>query len=242
MNRHTIRRTLENVLIALSDDNRSLINQRPYEDLPPLDIEDVNRIYSAVASVFGADNVLIFGGAALQRYCQHKPKDVDLIVNGDIAANIENLSSRGFTGVNEKTLKVFFNSKVYESGYPINGNKIKVEYYSPEGLLGKNDDFRDVMKISKESDYRGLKIHYADPYTLSMLKYRAWKNRLANGRADKDLIDLEKAGIFYNKTNDPPYQKLLGAYTPGMFSRLKSIFSETVHILHQNYLRQKQRV
>ncbi len=242
MDRRAIKRTLENVLAVLSDSDRNLIDQRSYEDLPPLSTEDVDKIYSAVASVFGAENVLIFGGAALQRYCQHRPKDVDIMINGDMASNIENLNSKGFTDIKEKTFKVFFNSRIYESRYPINGNEVRVEYYSPEGLLGKNDNFEDVMKRAKESDYRGGKIYYADPYTLSMLKYRAWKNRLANGRADKDLIDLEKAGIFYNKTNDPQYQKLLGAYTPGMFSRLKSIFSETVHILHQNYLRQKQRV
>ena len=59
-----------------------------------------------------------------------------------------------------------------------------------------------------------------------------------NGRADKDIIDIKKANLIaYLNKDDEYYEKISRAYNQNFISRFKSLLSDAVHVLHQEYLK-----
>ena len=62
-----------------------------------------------------------------------------------------------------------------------------------------------------------------------------------NGRADKDIIDIKKAGLLnYIDKDSKYYTKITKAYHPTTVSKFKSILSDAVHVMHQEYLKHYQ--
>ena len=78
-----IKRTLQAILSKLA--NEDLIEPVNYEEGEYLSQEEINKSYSIASSVFGSGNVILIGGAALQNYYPlHRPKDIDVVVHGNI--------------------------------------------------------------------------------------------------------------------------------------------------------------
>jgi hypothetical protein len=232
-----IKRTLEVILSKLANDD--LIEPANYEEGESLSQEDINKSYLIASSVFGSGNVILIGGGALQNYYPlHKPKDIDVIVNGNIEENRDLLYNNGFKDIKDVGSKPRFNADIYSSYLNLEDKKIRVEFYSSKGLLDKGESFEGLKKKAFYREYGNEKVYFVDPLSLCRLKYNAWKNRLMNGRSDKDIIDLRKANILdCIDKNDSYYRKISEAYRQGVISRLKSILSDAVHVAHQEYLK-----
>ncbi len=235
-----IKRTLQAILSKLTDDE--LLEPVNYEKGEYLSQEDINKGYSIASSIFGSDNMILIGGAALQNYYPlHKPKDIDVIVNGDIEAKKNLLYNKGFKNIKNAGPHPLFNANIYVSYLSLEDKNIRIEFYSSKGLLNNNESFDNLKKSALYREYNGEKIYFADPLNLCKLKYNAWKNRLMNGRADKDIIDIKKAGLLnYIDKDSKYYTKITKAYYPTTVSKFKSILSDAVHVMHQVYLRHYQ--
>ena len=232
-----IKRTLQSILSKLADDN--LIEPVNYEDGGYLNQEEISKSYSLASSVFGEGNVILIGGAALQNYYPlHKPKDIDVIVNGNFEAKKELMYSKGFKNIKEEGSKPLFNADIYVCYLDLGGKKIRIEFYSDKGMLEKGESFDSLKKRALRKEYNGESIYFVDPVNLCRLKYTAWKNRLMNGRADKDIIDIKKANLIaYLDKDNEYYEKINRAYNQNFISRFKSLLSDAVHVLHQEYLK-----
>ena len=235
-----IKRTLQTILSKLADDE--LLEPVNYEKGDYLSQEDINKGYSIASSVFGSGNMLLIGGAALQNYYPlHKPKDIDVIVNGDVEAKKNLLYNKGFKDIKNEGSKPLFDANIYSSYLDLGEKKIRIEFYSSKGLLDSNESLDNLKKKALYREYNGEKIYFADPLNLCKLKYNAWRNRLVNGRADKDIIDLKESKLLdYIDKNNKYYRKIAKAYHPGVINRFKSILSDAVHLMHQEYLRRYQ--
>ena len=232
-----IKRTLQIILSKLADDQ--LLEPANYEKGDYLSKEDIDKGYSIASSVFGSSNLLLIGGAALQNYYPlHKSKDIDIIVNGEVEAKKNLLYDKGFKGIKNEGPKPLFDANIYSSYLDLGEKKIRVEFYSSKGLLDSDESFDNLKKKALYREYNGEKIYFVDPVNLCKLKYNAWRNRLVNGRADKDIIDLKKADLLgYVDKNNQYYQKIAKAYHQGITGRFKSVLSDAVHVLHQEYLK-----
>ena len=232
-----IKRTLQVILSKLANDE--LIEPVNYEQGEYLSQEDINKSYLIASSVFGSDNVILIGGAALQNYYPlHKSKDIDVIVNGDVEAKKKLLYNNGFKVTKDTGPKPLFNADIYVSYLSLGEKKIRMEFYSNKGLLDSNESFSDIRKKAIYRKYKGERVYFVDPLSLCKLKYNAWKNRLMNGRCDKDIIDLKEANLLdYIDRNEEDYRKIFEAYNQGVISKLKSILSNAVHLAHQEYLK-----
>ncbi|MGC8533760.1 MAG: hypothetical protein ACP5MV_04010 [Candidatus Parvarchaeum sp.] len=232
-----IKRTLQMILSKLS--NEDLIEPVNYESGEYLSQEDIAKSYSIFSSIFGKENAILIGGAALQNYYPfHKPKDIDVVVDGNVEEMKDLLYDKGFRDIKDAGSKPLFNADIHVSYLQLDNKKIRVEFYSSEGLLDKNEGFENLRKNALYREYNGQKIYFVDPLNLCRLKYNAWRNRLMNGRCDKDIIDLKEANLLdYIDKNDKYYRKISKAYNPGVISRLKSVLSDAVHIAHQEYLK-----
>ncbi len=236
MDREVIKRTLERILSNLADKD-TLIKQSMNQDFGEyLDINEVNGIYSLISKTFGDGNALLIGGTALQRYSKHRPKDIDIMVNSIPEDRLKKLEKAGFNGIKKETFKPFFNPEMYSMRY---GDKnIEVEIYSTKGLLSKNGSYGDLIKKARYDNFNGSKIYYLDPYNLAKLKYLSWKNRLFNGRSDKDIIELREAGIddYIKNLNEKEAKKILKAYKPSVISHTKSVLSECLRLAYREFI------
>ena len=232
-----IKRTLQMILSKLADND--LIKPANYENGDYLSQNEINKSYSLASSVFGEGNVILIGGAALQNYYPlHKPKDLDVVVNGNLEGKKDLLYSKGFNDIKGTGSKPLFHADIYVSYLNLGDKKVRVEFYSSRGLLNKNEKFESLRKKALYREYNGEKVYFIDPLNLAKLKYNAWRNRLMNGRCDKDIVDLKEANILdYIDKNDEYYEKIVSAYNQNVISRLKSILSDAVHVLHQEYLK-----
>jgi hypothetical protein len=234
---HSLKENLQDLLRCVASGDKNLIKPRSYDySTDYLTLDDSNMIYSSISKVFGERNALLIGGTAMQRYSQHRPKDIDIIINGNVADNIGKLQDQGFYNIKKYSFKPFFKSDIYYMYYGT-GVKFLVELYSTHGLLERNESFEEIMEKAKFNEYMGGKVYYADPHTLAVLKYRSWKNRFFNGRADKDLLDLKEMGVDSHIDELPEEVKsgLESAYKFQFISRVKSIASEIIHVLHNEY-------
>ena len=171
-------------------------------------------------------------------YPLHKPKDIDVIVNGNFEAKKDLMYSKGFKNIKEEGSKPLFNADIYVCYLDFGGKKIRIEFYSDKGMLEKGESFFSLKKKALRREYNGESIYFVDPVNLCRLKYTAWKNRLMNGRADKDIIDIKKANLIaYLNKDDEYYEKISRAYNQNFISRFKSLLSDAVHVLHQEYLK-----
>lgn len=232
-----IKRTLQIILSKLSDGD--LIEPVNYEDGEYLNQEEINKSYSIASSVFGSGNVILIGGAALQNYYPlHKPKDIDVIVNGNVEEKKGLLYNSGFKDIKSAGSKPFFNADIHACYLNLGEKKIRMEFYSSKGMLDEGENFNNLMKRAFYREYNGEKVYFVDPLNLCRLKYNAWSNRLANGRSDKDIIDLKKSDLLnYIDKDDKYYRKISKAYQQGVIGRFKSVLSDAVHVLHQEYLK-----
>ena len=232
-----IKRTLQIILSKIADDE--LLEPVNYEKGEYLSQEGINKGYSMVSSVFGSSNVLLIGGAALQNYYPlHKSKDIDVIVNGDVETKKNLLYNKGFKDIKNEGAKPLFDANIYSSYLDLGDKKIRIEFYSSKGLLDSNESFDNLKKKALYREYNEGKIYIVDPVNLCKLKYNAWRNRLMNGRADKDIIDLKESNLLdYIDKNNKYYRNIAKAYHPSVVTRFKSILSDAVHVMHQEYLR-----
>lgn len=232
-----IKRTLQIILSKIADDE--LLEPVNYEKGDYLSQENIDKSYLIASSVFGSGNVLLIGGAALQNYYPlHKSKDIDIIVNGEVEAKKNLLYDKGFKDIKNEGSKPLFDANIYSSYLDLGEKKIRVEFYSSKGLIDSNESFDNLKKKALYRKYNGEKIYFVDPVNLCKLKYNAWRNRLVNGRADKDIIDLKESRLLdYIDKNNEYYRKIAKAYHPSVMSRFKSILSDGIHVLHQEYLK-----
>ncbi len=232
-----IKRTLQAILSKLA--NEDLIEPVNYEEGEYLSQEEINKSYSIASSVFGSGNVILIGGAALQNYYPlHRPKDIDVVVNGNIEEKKDLLYSKGFNNIKDAGSKPLFDADIHVSYLNLGEKKIRIEFYSSEGLLDRDQSFESLKKKAFSREYNGEKVYFVDPINLGRLKYNAWRNRLMNGRCDKDIIDLKKANLLdYMDKNDEYYEKIAKAYHPGIISKFKSVLSDAIHVAHQEYLK-----
>jgi len=230
-----VKRTLENILTTITENNTLMPQMAP--ETQSLEKREIDTIYGRVSDVLGDKKAIIIGGAALQRYSSHKPKDIDLLVDNDFADYIQRLKENGFSDMHEKRLKPFFRSDIYVSSYNLNGNMVRVEFYSPDGILNKNEKFMDAANRARFTSYKGKRVYYGDPYTMIVSKYNSWKNRVFNGRADKDLLDLKEAG--FDAVDSDMREKLEKAYHQGFISRSKSLASDVLRLVYHGFISHK---
>ena len=232
-----IKRTLQIILSKLADDE--LLEPVNYEKGEYLSQDDINKCYSIASSVFGSSNLLLIGGAALQNYYPlHKPKDIDVIINGNVEDKKDLLYNKGFRGIKNEGPRPFFNADIHAYCLELGEKKIRIEFYSSKGMLDNEESFDNLKRRALKREYNGESIYFVDPLNLCRLKYNAWRNRLMNGRCDKDIIDLKKADLLgYVDKNNQYYQKIAKAYHQGITGRFKSVLSDAVHVLHQEYLK-----
>jgi hypothetical protein len=226
-----IRKNLESVLNILADKN-ALIPQILPENEAGLDKDDINLVYRKISDVVGKKKALLIGGTALQRYSNHNPKDIDVLVPDNLKNYLSELEKKGFYGIYEKTLKPFFSSEIYVSHYNLNGKRIRVEFYSAKGILDKDITIDYAISKARSDKSQYGDVYYADPYTLLISKYNSWKNRLFNGRADKDLIDLKEAN--FDILDTKMTRKIKEAYAPNIISRMESLMSDLVRLVYRN--------
>ena len=148
------------------------------------------------------------------------------------------LYDKGFKDIKNEGSKPLFDANIYSSYLDQGDKKIRIEFYSSKGLLDSNESFDNLKKKALYREYNGEKIYFADPLNLCKLKYNAWRNRLMNGRADKDIIDLKESKLLdYIDKDNEYYKRIAKAYHPSVITRFKSILSDAVHVMHQEYLR-----
>ena len=138
----------------------------------------------------------------------------------------------------KRTLQIILSKLADDELLELGEKKIRIEFYSSKGMLDNEESFDNLKRRALKREYNGESIYFVDPLNLCRLKYNAWRNRLMNGRCDKDIIDLKKADLLgYVDKNNQYYQKIAKAYHQGIIGRFKSVLSDAVHVLHQEYLK-----
>lgn len=230
----SIKRDIENILASIYDDD--FIPQQDFKEKGDfLSEEDVNHIYSIVADFIGNENTVIIGGAALQRYSKHKPKDLDLLINADTSKLNGYLLSSGFYGY-EKLHTPFFRADSERYLYDRENKTFVLEVFTADKFLGKKYSFEQIINSANADRYNDHKIYYVDLDFLVRLKYMAWNNRLFNARADKDLQEISSCEIL-DKVNDEtknyvyrivriskePYQRFISALSGYMVKYARNL-------------------
>ena len=199
------------------NDDVIISTKKSYNNITDSDIHD---IYSNIQSAVGKDNLILFGGCALLHYIKHKPSDVDVIIRygGDIKALSQKLSDK-FDKL-EMVSHPFLNAKVYKTIYTSDsGQKISVDMFT--NPPSKRVSIDGVFSRGKRAYTDGMLVNVANQRDLAEFAYASWKNRLFNGRGDKDheyLVNLDRK--FGDSTVPPQY--ISGTHS-NPASRLKSV-------------------
>ena len=152
---------LEEVLGKTADDE--LLEPVNYEKGEYLSQDDINKCYSIASSVFGSGNVILIGGAALQNYYPlHRPKDIDVIVNGNIGEKKDLLYKQGFEAIKDEGSKPLFDADIHVSYLNLGDKKIRAEFYSSKGLLEGSESFESLKKKAFSREYNGEKVYFVD--------------------------------------------------------------------------------
>ncbi len=232
-----LKRKLENILQSIQSGD--FIEQQDFYSIGDyLSREEVNMVYSEVAKAAGNKNCLLIGGGALQRYFNHSPKDVDIMIGVDFKEIKDKLLSRGFSDF-EFHKTPFFGSKIYSGVLKYGDKKFVIDLFSYKGVLDRNETFQEVMNNARIEDYKDSKVYYSDINFLVKSKYRAWKNRLFNARGDKDIIEIFSPELLIKA--DPAIKKKIEnewkEYKNSGYSKLISAFSAYAVCYFRNLIR-----